>query len=226
MQAKRARIIHDLKEHLRFLDELGVDFVPSVPRFGRGQVRPPSGLKDLEEEIRRCKGCPLHKSRTHAVPGEGDDQAVLLFLGEGPGYDEDLQGRPFVGRAGQLLTKIIGAMGFAREDVYITNVVKCRPPGNRNPHSEEIAACAHYLQRQLAMIKPCVIVTLGNVPTQFLLETKSGISSLRGSFHALGDILVMPTFHPSYLVRNEQSRELRRKVWEDMKQVMAELGRR
>jgi DNA polymerase len=226
LQAKRTGVIHDLQEYLRFLDELGVDFVLPVPRSGKESKHPPSGLRDLDEEIRCCEGCPLFKSRTHAVPGEGNVKAELMFVGEGPGYDEDLQGRPFVGRAGQLLTRIIGAMGFAREDVYITNVVKCRPPNNRNPHSEEIAACAHYLQRQLAEIKPRIIVSLGNVPTQFFLDTRSGITSLRGNFHSLGDILVMPTFHPSYLVRNEQNRELKRKVWEDMKMVMAQLGRR
>jgi len=226
LQAKKTRIIHDLQEYLRFFEDLGVDYVLPVPRTGKEQVSRPSGLQDLEAEIRSCKGCSLHKSRTHAVPGEGDVQAELMFVGEGPGYDEDLQGRPFVGRAGQLLTKIIGAMGFARENVYITNVVKCRPPDNRNPRSEEIAACAPYLQRQMAAVKPRIIVSLGNVPTQFLLDTSSGISSLRGSFHSLGDALVMPTFHPSYLVRNEQNRELKRKVWEDMKKVMAELAGR
>jgi DNA polymerase len=143
-----------------------------------------------------------------------------MFIGEGPGHDEDIQGRPFVGRAGQLLTKIIGAMGFRREDVYITNVVKCRPPQNRNPQADEIEACSPYLRRQLDLIRPRALVSLGNVPTQHLLGTKSGITAVRGRFREYAGIPVMPTFHPSYLVRNEQNRELKRKVWEDMQLVM------
>ena len=146
-----------------------------------------------------------------------------MFVGEGPGHDEDIQGRPFVGRAGQLLTKIINAMGFKREDVYISNMVKCRPPNNRNPNNHEIEQCQDYLWEQIRLIQPRVIVTLGNVPTQYFLETRSGITSLRGKFHDKSDYRVMPTFHPSYLVRNEGNRELKRQVWEDMKQVMAYL---
>jgi DNA polymerase len=146
-----------------------------------------------------------------------------MFVGEGPGHDEDVQGRPFVGRAGQLLTKIINAMGFQREDVYITNMVKCRPPNNRNPNSQEVEACQDYLFEQIGLIQPRVIVTLGNVPTQFFLGTRSGITSLRGKFFATPHYRIMPTFHPSYLIRNEGNRELRRQVWDDMKQVLAYL---
>jgi DNA polymerase len=148
-----------------------------------------------------------------------------MFVGEGPGRDEDIQGKPFVGRAGQLLTRIINAMKFQREDVYITNIVKCRPPDNRDPGKEEIEACSGYLFEQIDMIKPKVIVTLGNVPTRFFLKTTAGITSLRGEFADFEEIKVMPTFHPSYLVRNEYNRILKKNVWEDMKKVMALLGK-
>jgi DNA polymerase len=220
------RLLHDLREYIRYLDDLDAGFLEIS--FNAGAADSPSrdDLSAVEAAVRRCRECPLCRTRTNAVPGEGNPQADLLFLGEGPGYEEDVQGRPFVGRAGQLLTKIIEAMGFERSQVYITNVVKCRPPQNRNPNAEEIGACAPYLRRQLELIQPRIIVTLGNVPTQYLLNTGAGISSLRGAFQNFGDILVMPTFHPSYLVRNERNRELKRMVWEDMKKVMAELGRR
>jgi DNA polymerase len=223
LHEKKARLLHDLQDHIRYLDELGAGFIaPSGPP----ESAPPSGLglQGLETEIRGCGRCILSESRTLAVPGEGSADADLMFLGEGPGQEEDLQGRPFVGRAGQLLTRIIEAMGLSRGEVYITNIVKCRPPENRNPSAEEIEACAPYLRRQLESIRPKIIVTLGNVPTQNLLGTRSGITSLRGTFQEHSGIPVMPTFHPSYLVRNEQNRELKRKVWEDMKKVMALLA--
>lgn len=148
-----------------------------------------------------------------------------MFIGEAPGREEDLQGKPFVGRAGQLLTKVIQAMNYRREDVYITNIVKCRPPNNREPNQNEINECKAYLFEQIATIQPKVIVTLGNVPTHFFIPSKSGVTSLRGTFHPFEDILVMPTFHPSYLVRNEANRLLKKMVWEDMKKVMAYLGK-
>ncbi len=225
MRERKRRIIDDLQEHVRFLGELGVDFIGVLPESGNApQSR--NALQDLVEKILVCEKCPLALSRTQAVPGEGSNQADLMFVGEGPGHEEDIQGRPFVGKAGQLLTKIIHAMELSRDDVYITNIVKCRPPGNRNPHLDEISRCAPFLQQQLRLIKPRIIVSLGNVPTKHLLETSSGISALRGQFHTYGDIQIMPTFHPSFLLRNEQNREPRRKVWEDMKKVMAALGRK
>ena len=223
MRERKQRIIHDLQEHLRFLSEAGVDFIST----SSSQEEVPQAASDFQELIDTilvCEKCPLAASRTLAVPGEGCAQADLMFVGEGPGHDEDIQGKPFVGKAGQLLTKIIQAMDLSREDVYITNIVKCRPPGNRNPHHDEINSCAPYLKQQLEMIKPKVIVSLGNVPTKHLLETASGISALRGRFQTYGGIQIMPTFHPSYLVRNEQNRELRRLVWGDMKKVMAVLA--
>ncbi|NOR14267.1 MAG: uracil-DNA glycosylase [Candidatus Aminicenantes bacterium] len=211
----------DIREHLKFFSELAAEF------FVQGEEAPPpsenSPLKALEERVLGCLKCPLAKTRTQAVPGEGNAAAALMFVGEGPGHDEDVQGRPFVGRAGQLLTKIINAMGFQRMDVYITNMVKCRPPNNRNPNSQEIELCQDYLFEQIEMIQPRVIVTLGNVPTQYFLKTRSGITSLRGKFHDSPKYRIMPTFHPSYLIRNEGNRELRRQVWDDMQQVMSYL---
>ena len=149
-----------------------------------------------------------------------------MFVGEAPGRDEDIQGRPFVGRAGQLLTKIIHAMQFKREEVYITNIVKCRPPENRNPHKEEIEMCQDYLREQLEMIKPKVIVTLGKVAADLFIQSKLRMTALRGSFYEFNNIKVMPTFHPSYIIRNEGNKELKKMVWEDMKKVMAFLGKK
>jgi len=224
LHEQKNRILLDLEEHLRYLNDLGAEFVIS-PVTRADQPVTLETIRDLEGEIRDCRACRLSRTRRQAVPGEGSPHADLVFIGEGPGHDEDVQGRPFVGRAGQLLTRIIKAMGYERPEVYITNIVKCRPPENRNPLPDEMTCCAPFLERQLAIIQPRVIVTLGNVPTQFLLETREGISALRGRFQQRGDIQVMPTFHPSYLVRNEQNRELKRKVWEDMQKVMAVLGK-
>jgi DNA polymerase len=154
------------------------------------------------------------------VFGVGNSDARLMFVGEGPGADEDEKGEPFVGRAGQLLTQIIKAMGLERDDVYIANVVKCRPPGNRNPEPDEIDACSPFLQAQIASIRPTVIVALGKFAAQTLLKTETPISRLRGQFHLRDGIAVMPTFHPSYLLRNPAAK---REVWEDMKIVMKKL---
>jgi uracil-DNA glycosylase family 4 len=183
-------------------------------------------LGEIERQVLGCRLCPLHKLRTRAVPGEGHGSAELLFIGEAPGRDEDLQGRPFVGRAGQLLRKIIAAMKFKEDEVYITNVVKCRPPENRVPHRDEVETCWPYLVRQIELIKPRVIVTLGKTPTEHFVPGRAGMTELRGKFGDYRGIPVMPTFHPSYLVRNEGNREIRRMVWEDMQKVMALLGRK
>ena len=185
-----------------------------------------SSFFSLEKEILTCQKCPLAQTRKHAVPGEGNLNAELMFVGEAPGRDEDVQGRPFVGKAGQLLTKIIEAMTFQRKAVYITNVVKCRPPGNRNPQGMEIESCKRYLLAQIEMIKPKVIVTLGKVAADFFISSPLGMTALRGNFHEFHQIKVMPTFHPSYLIRNEGNRKLKRMVWEDMKKVMAFLGKK
>ena len=168
-----------------------------------------------------CQKCPLAAGRTNVVFGEGAPQADLMFIGEGPGFDEDMQGRPFVGKAGQLLTKMINAMQFSREEVYIANIVKCRPPKNRNPLPEEAAACLPYLKRQIELINPKVIVVLGAVPLKFLLN-KTGIMRQRGNWDTYNDIKVMPTFHPAYLLRNPDAK---RDTWNDLQQVMQLFGK-
>lgn len=179
-------------------------------------------LDELRAEIGDCQRCKLAGGRTNLVFGVGSPTADLMFVGEGPGHDEDLQGEPFVGRAGQLLTEIITkGMKLQRADVYIANVVKCRPPGNRNPENDEIASCMPFLHRQIEIISPKVIVALGTFAAQTLLGVKTPITRMRGNWHAHRGIKVMPTFHPAYLLRTPGDKRL---VWEDIKQVMAELG--
>lgn len=181
-------------------------------------------IENLARDAAGCTGCRLAGGRTTVVFGEGHPRAEIMFIGEGPGADEDRTGRPFVGRAGQLLTRIIQAMGLSREEVYIANMVKCRPPDNRNPKPDEVAACNHWLMAQIRTIAPRVIVTLGNVPTKSLLGISTGITAARGSFHDWQGIPVMPTFHPSYLLRN-YTRDARGAVWQDMQAVMKKLGK-
>jgi uracil-DNA glycosylase len=178
-------------------------------------------LEILRGEAMACERCALSPTRTTVVFGTGNPEAELMFIGEAPGRDEDLAGEPFVGRAGKLLTDIIQAMSLAREDVYIANVIKCRPPGNRNPEPEELASCRPYLRRQIELVDPRVIVTLGKFAFQSLLETTAQISQARGSWQSYDGIKVMPTYHPAYLLRNPSAK---REVWEDMKKVMLELG--
>jgi len=186
-------------------------------------------LEAVAAEVAQCRKCELGSSRKHPVPGEGHPRARILFIGEGPGADEDAQGRPFVGRAGQLLDKIIAACGLGRDEVFIANILKCRPPENRDPRPEEIINCLPYLQRQIEVIQPDIIVALGGHAAKTLLNTAKGISQLRGQFHdyytGIGrpPIKLMATFHPAYLLRN-YSEQNRRYVWEDMKKVLAELG--
>ena len=186
-------------------------------------------LEKIADEVRKCCKCGLGETRTNAVPGEGNPNAQILFVGEGPGAEEDAQGRPFVGRAGQLLNKIIAACGLKRNEVWIGNILKCRPPGNRDPRPDEIISCFPYLQRQIEIINPQIIVALGAPAARTLLNTNKPIGQLRGQFHeyyaGLGrpPIKLMPTYHPAYLLRNYSS-ENRKRVWEDMKKVLAELG--
>ena len=168
-----------------------------------------------------CRRCPLAATRTNVVFGEGDPHAKLMFVGEGPGADEDRLGRPVVGRAGQLLDKMIAAMHLKREEVYIANVVKCRPPGNRVPTPEEAARCIGYLERQIKFIRPQVIVLLGATAVTFLLDRREGITKLRGIWQDYNGIPVMPTFHPAFLLRQESAK---REAWHDLQQVMAKLG--
>ncbi len=177
-------------------------------------------IENLEFEALSCKACSLHKTRTNLVFGSGSPTAKLVFVGEAPGHEEDLQGLPFVGRAGSLLTKIIEAMGMKRKDVYIANILKCRPPNNRNPLPTEILSCEDYLIKQLEIMKPKVICALGKFAAQTLLRTQVSISKLRGTFYDYHGIKLMPTFHPAYLLRNPNDKGL---VWQDMKKIMTEL---
>lgn len=182
---------------------------------------PAEGLALIREEIGDCRRCRLCEKRTQIVFGVGSPQARLMFVGEGPGADEDAQGEPFVGRAGQLLTRIIESMGFRREDVYIANVVKCRPPENRTPLPDEVGTCSPFLFRQILAIRPRVIVCLGTPAAQTVLGTRETITRLRGAFREVSGFQVMPTFHPAYLLRNPAAK---REVWEDMKKVLALLA--
>ncbi|UCG79515.1 MAG: uracil-DNA glycosylase [Nitrospirota bacterium] len=180
-------------------------------------------LEDLMKDgIGDCRRCRLSETRTNIVFGEGDPDCEIMFIGEGPGADEDMQGRPFVGRAGQVLTSLINKMGFEREEVYIANIVKCRPPDNRNPHSDEAESCLPFLKRQIEVISPKVIMVMGNVALQNLLDPDMRITKVRGKFQDLFGIKVMPTFHPSYLMRNPKDKWL---TWEDAVTVLKFLGR-
>lgn len=174
-------------------------------------------LRDLEEMMKDCHRCPLGDGRLNIVFGEGNEEAEIVFVGEAPGAEEDKQGRPFVGKAGQMLTRIIRKMGYGREDVYIGNILKCRPPGNRDPFPEEVEACFPYLAKQLEIIKPKVIVALGKHAAHTLLRIKTPITKLRGNLGNFRGIAVMPTFHPSYLLRD---RNKSWDVWEDMQKVL------
>lgn len=197
-----------LGAHLLRMQLLGIRHVPAVSR-------PPS-LETLAEEVKGCEACSLHRSRRQTVFGSGSPDADLLFIGEAPGEEEDRQGKPFVGRAGELLTRIIEAMGYRREDVYIANILKCRPPGNRDPDPREIQGCSGYLWRQIGLIRPRVICALGGFAARTLLESPDGIGRLRGRFHHLRGLRVMATYHPAYLLRNPSAK---RQVWEDVQKI-------
>jgi DNA polymerase len=221
-----------LKQHVDGLSLLGVDLVPAAsaarPPGRRSQrsappapTAKPAGTKEdqlaqLAVEVGRCRACPLHRTRTHPVVSDGTPHAKLVFIGEAPGRDEDLQGKPFVGMAGQLLTKMIIAMGLRREDVYICNVLKDRPPGNRTPLPEEVQACMPFLQRQLAIVQPKVICSLGSVATKALLGPDVAISQVRGRVWDYEGFPLVPTFHPAYLLRNPPAKKY---AWVDLKKV-------
>jgi DNA polymerase len=182
-----------------------------------------AALKEIAEQVGVCTKCPLHKGRTRTVPGQGSTVPEIMFIGEGPGYDEDQQGLAFVGRAGQLLTKIIEAMGFTRDQVFIGNIVKCRPPENRKPLPDEMHACLPYLREQIQRLHPKIIVALGATAVQGLLEIETvGITKMRGQWLSYKGIDLMPTYHPAYLLRNPT---VKKDVWEDMKEVLAKLGK-
>ncbi len=231
-----------LSSYLRFCKEIGIDELPLGVIKGAADITdteknelsflPDSGklsglstaqtLSEIREELGDCTRCRLCETRKSIVFGEGNPRARLVFVGEGPGRDEDIKGRPFVGRAGQLLTKIIQAMKLERKDVYICNVVKCRPPGNRNPEPDEVASCEPFLAKQIESINPEIIVCLGSVATGLMLKLKNfRMGQLRGTFHQYGNSKLMITYHPAALLRNPS---FKKPVWEDMKLVMKELG--
>lgn len=217
-------IFEDLREAgvERFAPQACVDNeVPVVGRSGEGATRPaPESLEDIQRELADCQRCGLCEQRTQVVFGVGNPQARLVLVGEAPGAQEDRQGEPFVGEAGQLLDRILLAMKLRREDVYICNVIKCRPPQNRDPEKSEIASCEAFLKRQLAAIAPEFILSLGRFASQTLLQSNEPIGKLRGRWQTYVGIPLMPTFHPAYLLRNPAGK---RQVWEDVKLVMHRL---
>ena len=218
----------ELKAHLEFFGELGVDGIRREPQWRSRtedtvvHLHPPQAntiisLTAIREDLGDCTRCKLHTlGRKQIVFGVGNPNADLMFVGEAPGADEDIQGEPFVGRAGQLLTKIIEAIDLKREDVYIANLIKCRPPGNRNPEPDEAEQCEPFLFQQIDSIKPKVIVALGKFAAQALLKTNEPITKIRGREFKYRDAILMPTYHPAYLLRTPSAK---REVWEDMKRV-------
>ena len=213
----------DVEQYLLNVSEAGSDFTRSneqVVLSASDIQNQKEALKSLRGEIGDCTRCKLSEGRKNIVFGEGNPDADLMFVGEGPGRDEDVQARPFVGDAGKLLTKLIVKLGLKREEVYIANIVKCRPPYNRNPEGDEIAECRPFLEKQIEIIKPRVIVCLGKVSMNALLNVHTPISRMRGNFIDYRSIPVMPTFHPAYLLRNPKDKWL---TWDDMQKVMEKL---
>ena len=210
--------MNDLREILKFYGEMGAEFL-HLPGSN-----PRAGLAELNRDVLQCRRCRLHESKTHYVPGEGNIRPDILFIGEGPGETEDQFGRPFIGKAGQLLDKIIQKMGLSRDDVFIGNVVKCRPPNNREPLKDEVDACLPYLRRQIAALQPRVIVCLGKVALNNMLGTSHSMGRIRGQFLSLNGTPVMPTYHPAYILHTKDKEEITRakwEVWEDMQKVLA-----
>lgn len=226
-RAQRVGIRCVPEPHLRRASSEGVSEETFLSR-SQGELYPDNSaayqtqsLDELRAAIGDCHRCKLGSGRTHLVFGAGNPRARIMFIGEGPGRDEDLQGEPFVGRAGQLLTDIITkGMGLKRADVYIANVVKCRPPENRNPEADEVASCEPFLKKQIELVRPEIIVALGKFAVQTLLQSKVPITRLRGNWHSYQGIRLMPTFHPAYLLRNPGDKKL---VWEDIKKVLNEM---
>lgn len=221
--AELSDLLQQTQEQLLYLQELGISGVePATSSPAEPPTQANETLEQIWAELKGCTRCPLHEGRTHVVNTEGNPRARLMFVGEAPGADEDSQARPFVGRAGQLLTKIIEAIGFKRGDVLIGNVNRCRPPANRAPLPDEAATCKPFLLREIASVQPDVIVVLGNTAMKNLLDTKIGITRLRGEFQDFNGIKVMPTFHPAYLLRDPSKK---RETWEDLKKVRDYLER-
>lgn len=220
--------LNGIDSYFRFLAESGcrgfdcsTESLQKIEAWGHKNSCPAETLEDVRMDLGDCRRCKLSERRKNIVFGAGNPNARLVFVGEGPGHEEDKRGEPFVGAAGRLLTKIIEAMSFTREQVYICNIIKCRPPGNRNPMPDEIKACSPFLRRQISSIKPDFICALGTFAAQTLLETSVPISKLKGCFHDYMGIKVLPTYHPAYLLRNPGKK---RDVWEDMQKLMKALG--
>ncbi|MFC1869272.1 uracil-DNA glycosylase family protein [Thermodesulfobacteriota bacterium] len=227
--AEFKEIIGQLKKLVAANMETGFDspvLSPTTRDYLREAQSIPGSLEELKSFIGDCKGCELWRGRTLLVFGEGSPEARLIFVGEGPGREEDLTGRPFVGEAGKLLTRIIEkGMGLRRDEVYICNVVKCRPPSNRDPERREIDICIPFLKEQLKLIRPEVICVLGRIAGQELLGKDFKITRGRGKWHSFMDIPVMPTYHPAYILRNpSKERQLKGEVWDDVQKIMARLG--
>ncbi len=236
------RVVADLPAPVRVLPEHAASVAPAVPpqpvmkkeeavamptqpqdMFVASQLENVTTLEALRAGIGDCRRCKLHQGRTNIVFGVGNPQAEVMFVGEGPGHEEDLQGEPFVGRAGQLLNDIITkGMKMKREEIYIANVVKCRPPENRNPEPDEVTTCQPFLLKQIDIIKPRILVAWGTFAAQTLLQVKTPISRLRGVWHSYHGVKLMPTFHPAYLLRNPNDKKL---VWLDIQAVLREMGR-
>jgi DNA polymerase len=218
--------LDEIARTLRYLRRVGVagfecsqTSLAVLEDWGKPKTGRPETLDGIRQDLGDCRRCGLSASRNHIVFGEGSPTARLVFVGEGPGFEEDRSGRPFVGAAGGLLTRIIEAIRLRREDVYICNVIKCRPPNNRNPEPEEIQTCAPFLMRQLAVIRPLFVCALGKFAAQTLLNSTLPISKLRGRFYDFAGMRLIPTYHPAFLLRNA---DRKRDVWEDMKLLMKE----
>lgn len=211
MNLKASEVIGDFKSYLQYLKEMGIENLPFLPPTQRT-------LHEVRTDLGECRRCKLHGTRKTIVFGEGNEKASLMLVGEGPGYEEDIQGKPFVGKAGQLLTKILQSIHLDREQVYIANIVKCRPPQNRNPEPDEISSCRPFLLKQIQVIQPRIICALGTVAAQSLLQTTERITVLRGRLFDLTGTRVIPTYHPAFLLRNP---ERKKDVWEDMKRIVA-----
>lgn len=210
------------RSQLEYLRDLGLDEVPAAASPPASASPGGESLAAVRAELGDCQRCRLAETRTNLVFGVGSPQARLVLVGEAPGREEDERGEPFVGEAGRLLDRILFAMGLRRDEVYICNVLKCRPPGNRDPETDEVATCEPFLVKQLAALQPRLIVALGRFAVQTLLQSKTPISRLRGNWHQYHGIPVMPTYHPAYLLRNPHGK---REVWADMKQVARQLER-
>ncbi|MGQ9508459.1 MAG: uracil-DNA glycosylase [Thermodesulfobacteriota bacterium] len=211
MGQTKEEMISDLIGYLRYIRERGISYLPTSHK------RKLLSLKEIREELGNCQRCKLHRLRRNIVFGEGNEEAKLMLIGEGPGYDEDVQGRPFVGKAGQLLTRILQSVQVDRKEVYITNIIKCRPPGNRNPEPDEIKSCYPFLLKQIQAIRPKVICALGTFAAQTLLQKEAKITSLRGKSFDFQGIKIFPTYHPAFLLRNP---EKKKEVWEDIQKIM------